>query len=85
VWGRSAPTCHVFRFTLQGLSVLLYQTRSEELNGLFRFKCVAAFKVRLGRLSWNNSGGSATIPVQVLGHFQRPLCQMVENDRDNVQ
>ena len=39
----------------------LYRTRSKELNGLFRFKCVAAFKVRLGHLNWNNSGGSATV------------------------
>jgi hypothetical protein len=45
-----------------------YVALSDEIqrtNGLFRFKCVAAFKVRLGHLSWNNLGGSATIAAWV--------------------
>jgi hypothetical protein len=45
-----------------------YVALSDEIqrtNGLFRFKCVVAFKVRLGHLSWNNLGGSATAGIGV--------------------
>jgi hypothetical protein len=33
-------------------------------NVLFLFKCGFAFKARLGHLSWNNSGGSATPSIR---------------------
>jgi hypothetical protein len=47
------------------LGMWLYQTRSKELNDLFRFKCVAALMVQLRHLSWNNSGGPATLLLTV--------------------
>jgi hypothetical protein len=36
----------------------------QRTDGLFRFKCVAAFKVRLGHLSWNNLGGSTIAGIR---------------------
>jgi hypothetical protein len=42
----------------------LYQTRSE---GLTSYSCLSALlplRVRLEHLSWNNSGGSATIDLE---------------------
>jgi hypothetical protein len=51
-------------------------------NGLFRFKCVAAFKVRLGHLSWNNLGGSATASIEANTTTKEPIsheCQPFKN------
>jgi hypothetical protein len=58
-----------------------YVALSDEIrrtNGLFRFKCVAASKVRLGHLSWNNLGGSTTctqIPVFGMGDVRQRICE----------
>jgi hypothetical protein len=39
----------------------LYRTRSEGLTGYSGLSVLLPFRVRLGHLSWNNSGGSATL------------------------
>jgi hypothetical protein len=39
----------------------LYRTRSEGLTGYSCLSVLLPLRVRLGHLSWNNSGGSATI------------------------
>jgi hypothetical protein len=41
----------------------LYRTRSEGLTGYSCLSVLLPLRVRLGHLSWNNSGGSATCPV----------------------
>jgi hypothetical protein len=38
----------------------LYQTRSEGLTGYSCLSALLPLRVRLGHLSWNNLGGSAT-------------------------
>ena len=38
----------------------LYRTRSEGLTGYSCLSVLLPLRVRLGHLSWNNSGGSAT-------------------------
>jgi hypothetical protein len=45
-------------------------------NVLFLFKCGLVFKVGLRHLSWNNSGGSATIgakpiSLDIMKHFKK--------------
>jgi hypothetical protein len=40
----------------------LYRTRSEGLMGYSDLSVLLPLRVRLGHLSWNNSGGSATYP-----------------------
>jgi hypothetical protein len=39
----------------------LYRTRSEGLTGYSCLSVLLPLRVQLGRLSWNNSGGSATV------------------------
>jgi hypothetical protein len=39
----------------------LYRTRSEGLTGYSCLSALLPLRVRLGHLSWNNSGGSATV------------------------
>jgi hypothetical protein len=39
----------------------LYRTRSEGLTGYSCLSVLLPLRVRLGHLSWNNSGGSATL------------------------
>src|SRR5688572_32084242 len=39
----------------------LYRTRSEGLTGYSCLSVLLPLRVRLGHLSWNNSGGSATV------------------------
>jgi hypothetical protein len=41
----------------------LYRTRSEGLTGYSCLSVLLPLRVRLGHLSWNNSGGSATIII----------------------
>jgi hypothetical protein len=41
----------------------LYRTRSEGLTGYSCLSVLLPLRVRLGHLSWNNSGGSATARV----------------------
>jgi hypothetical protein len=51
-------------------------------NRLFQFKCVAAFKVRLGHLSWNNSGGFATAGIGAITITEESIsheCQLFKN------
>jgi hypothetical protein len=40
----------------------LYRIRSEGLTGYSCLSVLLPLRVRLGHLSWNNSGGSATAP-----------------------
>ena len=41
----------------------LYQTRSEGLTGYSDLSVLLPLRARLGHLSWNNSGGSATAGI----------------------
>jgi hypothetical protein len=41
----------------------LYRTRSEGLTGYSCLSVLLPLRVRLGHLSWNNSGGSATAGI----------------------
>jgi hypothetical protein len=45
----------------------LYRTRSEGLTGYSCLSVLLPLRVRLGHLSWNNSGGSATASAKVGG------------------
>jgi hypothetical protein len=44
----------------------LYRTRSEGLTGYSCLSVLLPLRVRLGHLSWNNSGGSATHKLSVV-------------------
>jgi hypothetical protein len=43
----------------------LYRTRSEGLTGYSCLSVLLPLRVRLGHLSWNNSGGSATLILKL--------------------
>jgi hypothetical protein len=43
----------------------LYRTRSEGLTGYSCLSVLLSLRVRLGQLSWNNLGGSATQPRKI--------------------
>jgi hypothetical protein len=43
----------------------LYRTRSEGLTGYSYLSVLLPLRVRLGHLSWNNSGGSATFIIDL--------------------
>jgi hypothetical protein len=49
----------------------LYRTRSEGLTGYSCLSVLLSLRVRLGHLSWNNSGGPATLmpPKTTQGTF----------------
>jgi hypothetical protein len=56
----ASPSCELVVFDP---GKWLYRTRSE---GLTRYSCLSVLlplRVRLGHLSWNNSGGSATAGI----------------------
>jgi hypothetical protein len=57
----SVPHLRVSKWYLILLVALSDKIRGTD--GLFLFKCGLAFKAGLRHLSWNNLGGSATIPV----------------------
>jgi hypothetical protein len=44
----------------------LYRTRSEGLTGYSCLSVLLPLRVRLGHLSWNNSGGSSTTTTQLV-------------------
>ena len=47
----------------------LYRTRSEGLTGYSCLSVLLPLRVRLGHLSWNNSGGSATVQLNFITYF----------------
>jgi hypothetical protein len=56
--------CFVPRLRVSTWYLNLLVASSDKIRGtdvLFLFKCGLAFKVGLRHLSWNNSGGSATV------------------------
>jgi hypothetical protein len=56
--------------------LILLVALSDKIRGtdvLFPFKCCLASKVRLGHLSWNNSGGSATLRTSKERCFEKSL------------
>jgi hypothetical protein len=50
----------------------LYRTRSEGLTGYSCLSVLLPLRVRLGHLSWNNLGGSATLGTLQIGGGARP-------------
>jgi hypothetical protein len=55
----ASPSCELVVFDP---GKWLYRTRSEGLTGYSCLSVLLPLRVRLGHLSWNNSGGSATPP-----------------------
>jgi hypothetical protein len=53
----ASPSCELVVFDP---SKWLYRTRSEGLTGYSCLSVLLPLRVRLGHLSWNNSGGSTT-------------------------
>jgi hypothetical protein len=53
----ASPSCELVVFDP---GKWLYRTRSEGLTGYSCLSVLLPLRVRLGHLSWNNSGGSAT-------------------------
>jgi hypothetical protein len=58
----ASPSCELVVFDP---GKWLYRTRSEGLTGYSCLSVLLPLRVRLGHLSWNNSGGSATLPSPV--------------------
>jgi hypothetical protein len=54
----ASPSCELVVFDP---GKWLYRTRSEGLTGYSCLSVLLPLWVRLGHLSWNNSGGSATV------------------------
>jgi hypothetical protein len=58
----------------------LYQTRSEGLTGYSCLSVLLPLRVRLGHLSWNNSGGSATTDLPGPCVSTRPRALALRSD-----
>jgi hypothetical protein len=59
----ASPSCELVVFDP---GKWFYRTRSEGLTGYSCLSVLLPLRVRLGHLSWNNSGGSATVIAKVL-------------------
>jgi hypothetical protein len=53
----------------------LYRTRSEGLTSYSCLSVLLPLRVRLGHLSWNNSGGSATVTTYLM---PQELCWKID-------
>jgi hypothetical protein len=58
----------------------LYRTRSEGLTGYSCLSVLLPLRMRLGHLSWNNSGGSAT-----LGGFEAQTTKLAVSTAPNAR
>jgi hypothetical protein len=62
----------------------LYRTRSEGLTGYSCLSVLLPLRVRLGHLSWNNSGGSATPSALLFGGEDRKLMCISDADESRI-